>query len=155
MGDLMTTSLDPRRPDPVDQHVGRRLRARRLVGGISQAQLARTIGVTYQQVQKYECGTNRISVSKLYRISEALGAPVTFFFEGLDEQDIDGGCAKAPIRDTFFALAGGTALVEAFVAIRPAIRRRIIALLQEMASDMAPETETLASPAREEIAFHA
>lgn len=139
----MTISMDPRHPDPVDQYVGRRLRARRLVGGISQAQLARTIGVTYQQVQKYECGTNRISVSKLYRISEALGAPVSFFFEGLDDPASGVAATQPPMRETFFALAGGTALVEAFVSIRPGIRRRIIALLQEMANDMGHEPDAL------------
>lgn len=129
--------------------MGRRLRARRLVGGVSQAELARAIGVTYQQVQKYECGSNRISVSMLYRISEALGAPVSFFFDGLDDLPPSSCGAKITSRESFLALAGGGALVDAFLTIRPAVRRRIISLVREMAHEAAMDDDFDARPLAE------
>ena len=77
----MTQSRD-KDPDPVDIHVGSQLRLRRLMCGVTQEALGAYIGVTFQQVQKYENGTNRISASRLYRISELLRTPVSFFFDG-------------------------------------------------------------------------
>src|SRR5437870_4525439 len=70
-----------RRPDRHDEEVGRRLRARRLERELSQTQLGEQIGVTFQQLQKYETGANRISAGRLQRAAEALGVPMTFFFE--------------------------------------------------------------------------
>lgn len=134
----MMKPANPRHPDPIDEHVGGRLRARRLFGGMTQAQLARSLGVTYQQVQKYELGSNRISVSKLYRIAEALGVPVSYFFEGLDDPADD--CPpRMASRESFLALSSGGALVDAFMAIRPVMRRRIVSLMKEMASASIPD----------------
>lgn len=70
-------------PDPVDTHVGARLRLRRTLMGLSQTELARAVGLTFQQVQKYESGANRISASRLYHIAEALDVPVSFFFDDM------------------------------------------------------------------------
>ncbi len=70
-------------PDPIDIHVGQNIRRRRSQLGMSQEALARALGLTFQQVQKYERGTNRVSASRLWRLAEALDAPITFFFEGL------------------------------------------------------------------------
>ncbi|MGE4278642.1 MAG: helix-turn-helix domain-containing protein [Magnetospirillum sp.] len=70
-------------PDPVDTHVGGRLRLRRTLMGLSQTELARSVGLTFQQVQKYESGANRISASRLYHIAEALDVPVSFFFDDI------------------------------------------------------------------------
>ena len=70
-------------PDPTDIHVGKRLRLRRNILGLSQEQLAKNIGISFQQIQKYEHGTNRISASRLYDISVILGVPVSFFFEDI------------------------------------------------------------------------
>lgn len=70
-------------PDPVDTHVGARLRLRRTLMGLSQTELARSVGLTFQQVQKYESGANRISASRLYHIAEALDVPVSFFFDDI------------------------------------------------------------------------
>ncbi len=78
------TSL--RKPSPVDAHVGARIRLRRKLLGLSQQQLAEKLGLTFQQVQKYERGVNRVSASKLYETARLLQAPVTHFFEGLDGQ---------------------------------------------------------------------
>ena len=79
-------TIDPAdRAAAVDQHVGARILERRTMLGISQQQLAATIGVTYQQAHKYERGHNRISAGRLYEIAEALAVPVSYFFEGVEE----------------------------------------------------------------------
>ncbi len=72
-------------PDPVDVHVGTRLRLRRTLIGMSQEQLAAALNITFQQVQKYERGTNRISASRLFQASRALGVPVAWFFEEMTD----------------------------------------------------------------------
>lgn len=86
----MVPAIQPTDPAPTDRvadeadaHIGRRIRERRLMLGLSQQQLAQTIGVTYQQAHKYETGVNRVSAGRLYRIAEALGVPVSWFYEGL------------------------------------------------------------------------
>lgn len=72
-------------PDPVDLHVGARVRARRLLIGMNQETLANRLGLTFQQVQKYEGGANRVSASRLAEIAEILGVTVDYFFQGLQE----------------------------------------------------------------------
>ena len=80
----MDRKLDPdHTPNPVDVHVGLQVRLRRKELKISQEKLAETLGLTFQQVQKYERGANRISASKLYEIARSLQAPISWFFEGL------------------------------------------------------------------------
>src|SRR5215212_8586427 len=74
-----------RMPNPVDLHVGARIRMRRKILGVSQEKLADDLGLTFQQVQKYERGANRVSASKLYEIARSLQTPVAFFFEGLND----------------------------------------------------------------------
>jgi len=71
-------------PDPIDIHVGRRVRMLRTLKGMSQERLGRSLGVSFQQLQKYESGANRMSASMLYRASQALEMPISAFFEGLD-----------------------------------------------------------------------
>ncbi|MEL6125597.1 MAG: helix-turn-helix transcriptional regulator [Pseudomonadota bacterium] len=71
----------------VDEHVGQRIRHRRWMIGMTQQKLAELIGIKFQQVQKYETGTNRVSASRLWDISHAMDVPVSFFFEGLDPDD--------------------------------------------------------------------
>src|SRR5829696_9954752 len=72
-------------PNPVDKHVGSRMRTRRLLAGMSQEKLGEALGITFQQIQKYEKGTNRISVSRLHQIAGVLSAPVSMFYEGAPE----------------------------------------------------------------------
>ena len=79
----MDTMTLERSPNPVDLHVGGRIRMRRRILGISQEKLADALGLTFQQVQKYERGANRVSASNLYEIARTLQAPITYFFEGL------------------------------------------------------------------------
>ena len=74
-------------PNPVDAHIGSRLRLRRLTLGLSQEKLGKELGLTFQQVQKYERGANRIGASRLYAIAQILEAPVSYFFEGLEGLD--------------------------------------------------------------------
>ncbi len=76
------------RANATDKHVGGRIRERRIMLGLSQQQMANMIGVTYQQAHKYERGINRISAGRLYEISQVLGVPISFFFDGLEEERV-------------------------------------------------------------------
>jgi len=71
----------------IDYHVGRRLRRRRRLMGYTQQSLAELVGVRFQQIQKYECGANRVSAARLFELAEALNVPVQYFYEGLSERD--------------------------------------------------------------------
>lgn len=75
-------------PDPIDRHVGTRIRGRRIGLRISQTKLGQSIGVTFQQIQKYESGTNRVGASNLFKIAKALGVEVAFFFDGVPRVDL-------------------------------------------------------------------
>lgn len=77
-------------PDPIDEHVGERLRQQRLLRGLTQSGLAKAVGTTFQQVQKYGKGCNRVSASNLYKFAEFLGVDVSFFFRGLDIDEVEG-----------------------------------------------------------------
>lgn len=83
------TKLSPKKPNHVDNHVAGRLRLRRVMLGLSQDDLAKRLGVTSQQVQKYEAGETRISASRLYEIAQHLGVPITWFFSELEEADAE------------------------------------------------------------------
>ncbi len=126
-------------PNPVDRHVGSRVRMRRMMLSMSQEKLGDALGLTFQQVQKYEKGTNRIGASRLQQISHILQVPVAFFFEGapaLHGQSSD-GMKEAPspayVSD-FLATTDGLALTKAFMRIKEAkLRRRIVDLVEEIA----------------------
>ncbi|MGE5515631.1 MAG: helix-turn-helix domain-containing protein [Bacteroidota bacterium] len=81
-------------PDPIDIHVGGRVRLRRTLMGLSQTELANALGLTFQQVQKYERGANRISASRLYKMAETLSVPVSFFFDGMANES-----SRQPLGD--------------------------------------------------------
>lgn len=123
-------------PNPVDKHVGSRVRMRRMMLGMSQEKLGDALGLTFQQVQKYEKGTNRIGASRVQQISLILQVPVSFFFDGAPIENPDGfGEAPSPAYVTdFLASSEGLALVKAFVRIsNPKLRRRVVDLVEEMA----------------------
>jgi transcriptional regulator with XRE-family HTH domain len=129
-------------PNPIDKHVGSRVRMRRMMLGMSQEKLGDALGLTFQQVQKYEKGTNRIGASRLQQISLILQVPVSFFFEGapslVEGQDGFGEAPSPAYVTDFLASPEGLALVKAFMLIPNAkLRRRIVDLVQEMAG---PET---------------
>src|SRR6478672_7280851 len=114
-------------PNPIDKHVGSRVRMRRMMLGMSQEKLGDALGLTFQQVQKYEKGTNRIGASRLQQISLILQVPVAFFLEE----------AQSPAYVTdFLATTDGLALVKAFMRIpSPKLRRRVVELVQEMGGE--------------------
>jgi transcriptional regulator with XRE-family HTH domain len=127
-------------PNPTDRHVGSRVRMRRMMLSMSQEKLGDALGLTFQQVQKYEKGTNRIGASRLQQISHILQVPVAFFFEGapsLGEKPDGMGEAPSPayVAD-FLATSDGLALTKAFMRIKePKLRRRIVDLVQQIAGD--------------------
>lgn len=108
---------------PVDSHVGQRIRQRRWMSGMTQQQLAEKVGIKFQQIQKYETGMNRVSASRLWDIAEALSVPVSFFFEGLNED----GVIAAGSRD-MLADKEAMDLVRSYYAIPEAQRRRLFDL---------------------------
>jgi transcriptional regulator with XRE-family HTH domain len=127
--------------NPIDKHIGSRVRMRRLMLNKSQTEIADPLGLTFQQVQKYETGANRISASRLQQLCRILEVPVAFFFEGapraqgLPEPSVAGAEVPAYVSD-FLATSDGVALVNAFTRIRDAkVRRAIVALVQELVSD--------------------
>jgi transcriptional regulator with XRE-family HTH domain len=127
-------------PNPVDKHVGARLRMRRVLVAMSQEKLGEALGITFQQVQKYEKGTNRIGASRLQQAARILGVPVNFFFDGSqpDSELVDGfaeGASPAYVSE-FAAGTDGGKLVAAFMRIKePKLRKRIIDLVEAMAAD--------------------
>lgn len=108
---------------PVDLHVGQRVRQRRWLFGMTQQQLAEKVGIKFQQIQKYETGTNRISASRLWDISEAMDVPVTFFFEGLGEIGDDKAQKKNILEDK-----EALDLVRSYYAIPEHQRKRLFDL---------------------------
>jgi transcriptional regulator with XRE-family HTH domain len=127
-------------PNPIDKHVGSRARMRRMMLGMSQEKLGDGLGLTFQQVQKYEAGTNRMGASRLQHISHLLQVPVPFFFEGAPHltgqpEGIGAAPSSAYLSD-FLASTDGLALSKAFMRIKePKVRRRIVALVEEIAGD--------------------
>jgi transcriptional regulator with XRE-family HTH domain len=130
-----------RGPLAVDMHVGARVRMRRKFLGISQQALAAQLGITFQQVQKYERGANRVSASKLYEIARALEAPVSFFFEGLAETSAP---RRAPQRvealeqsiGGFLQSEEGLELASAFARLAPGrLRRQVLDLVRAIAEE--------------------
>jgi transcriptional regulator with XRE-family HTH domain len=123
-----------KRSNLTDKHVGSRVRMRRLMLHVSQGRLANALGVTFQQVQKYEKGTNRISASRLQQISDFLKVPVLFFFEGAPNSDAKGSVEYPGYVMTFFATSDGLALASAFMQIRKAkLRHSIIDMVEQLA----------------------
>ncbi len=116
----------------VDVHVGQRVRQRRSFAGMTQQELGDRIGIKFQQIQKYETGTNRISASRIWDIAAALEVPVSFFFEGLDGQAPDTGEARAEILTEMETLE----LVRAYYAI-PENQRRWLFDLARVLSEAA------------------
>jgi len=129
------TKIAKTAPDPIDIHVGKMIRARRLAIGVSQMALAQALGITFQQIQKYEKGANRISASKLFEAARTLDTPVGAFFEGLDDSH-EGQSLLAAFAE-FLGLDGAAALAGAFVALTPVQRRRLVDLAEVMAPDAA------------------
>ena len=130
-----------KKPNPIDIHVGSRIRLRRTMLGMSQEKLGESLGITFQQIQKYEKGTNRVGASRLQNISNILNVPVAFFFEDAPGEMNHGadGMAEAASSNyvvDFLSSAEGLQLNRAFVKITdPKVRRRIVDLVKVLADD--------------------
>ncbi|PLP59504.1 transcriptional regulator [Mesorhizobium loti] len=130
-----------KKPNPIDTHVGSRIRLRRNMLGMSQERLGESLGITFQQIQKYEKGTNRVGASRLQAIASILSVPVAFFFEDAPGQDgvTRGGFAEdnaMALAAEFCSTPEGLQLNRAFVKVAdPKVRRRIIDLVKSLAGD--------------------
>ena len=138
--DKMITKDNKKKPNPIDIHVGSRIRLRRNMLGMSQEKLGENLGITFQQIQKYEKGTNRVGASRLQAIATILNVPLAFFFE--DAAGTSGGRVRAGLAEDastmsamdFLTSAEGLQLNRAFVRIAdPKVRRRIIDLVKAWA----------------------
>ena len=131
-------------PDPIDVHVGGRVRLRRMLVGMSQEKLGDALNLTFQQVQKYEKGANRIGAGRLYRIAQLLGVSVQFFFD--DAPDLAPGQAMgfaeadaAPILMDFVSTPEGINLNRSFALIKDqGVRRRVVDLVRSIAGQDTP-----------------
>ena len=122
-------------PNPVDRHVGLRIRLRRKELGISQEKLAESIGLTFQQVQKYERAANRVSASKLWEVARALNTNIAYFYEGLGRDGGISGDLGSGLEE-FLLTTDGMELARYFPQIqKPRVRRQILELVRSMASE--------------------
>ena len=127
--------MTARSPNSIDQHVGTRMRLRRSLIEMSQSELGQKLGVTFQQVQKYERGTNRVGASRLFALARELGVKIDYFFEGLDGAGVSilAEDDSSTLYD-FIASPDGLALASAFSGIEDqTVRRRIIDLIRALA----------------------
>src|ERR1700757_1819621 len=115
-------------PNPIDRHVGLRIRLRRKELGVSQEKLAESIGLTFQQVQKYERAANRVSASKLWEMARALDTTISYFYEGLPT-DGELRCHAGPKLEDFLLTTEGMELARYFPQIpQQGVRRQILEL---------------------------
>ena len=131
-------------PNPVDKYVGSRVRMRRIMLGMSQEKLGDALGLTFQQVQKYEKGTNRVGASRIQQIAEILQVPVSFLFEGGPSgtpgpNGFAEGASPSYVSD-FLATSEGLALTKAFTRIADSkLRRSIVDLVEQIAAREGPD----------------
>jgi transcriptional regulator with XRE-family HTH domain len=141
LGELFEMS---KAPNPVDKYVGSRVRMRRIMLGMSQEKLGEALGLTFQQVQKYEKGTNRVGASRIKQISEILQVPISFLFEGgpsggASSEGFIEGTSPAYVSD-FLATTEGLALTRAFTRITETkLRRSIVELVEQIAAQEGPD----------------
>ena len=131
--------MTTKEPNPIDKYVGSRVRMRRIMLGMSQEKLGEALGLTFQQIQKYEKGTNRVGASRIQQISEILQVPVSFLFEGGPTSTAAGdgfgeGTSPTYVSD-FLATSEGLALTRAFTRIADTkLRRSIVDLVEQIAA---------------------
>ena len=134
--EIKATKHSPRAANPIDVHVGTRLRLRRQVLKMSQERLGNKLGVTFQQIQKYERGSNRVGASRLWKISQVLNVDVGFFFDGLEEEGSISEFAaddQLPIVYDFIKSTDGVALAKAVSQINnKAVRRQVLELARAL-----------------------
>ena len=131
--------MPKKQANPVDVQVGNRVRIRRMLIGMSQEKLGELLGLTFQQVQKYEKGVNRIGAGRLYDISRILGVPIDYFYEGIHAAPADGVAEDgAPPVMEFVSSGEGLQLSLAFMKIKDAkVRKRVLDLVKSLAEEEA------------------
>jgi transcriptional regulator with XRE-family HTH domain len=136
--------MSTKAPNPVDKYVGSRVRMRRIMLGMSQEKLGEALGLTFQQVQKYEKGTNRVGASRIQQISEILQVPVSFLFEGgpsgMASVDNATEATSPTFLSDFLATSEGLTLTRAFTRISDAkLRRSIVDMIEQIAAREGPD----------------
>ncbi len=132
--------MPKKKANPVDAHVGYRVRLRRMLIGMSQERLGELLGLTFQQVQKYERGINRIGAGRLFEVAEILGVPISFFYEGVDgvqapAENGNGSGHSSAVMD-FLSSSEGIQLSSAFMGIKDVkVRRRILDLVRTISGE--------------------
>ncbi len=134
-------SIPENTPHHVDVHVGKRLRLRRTILGMSQEAIARVIGITFQQIQKYERGVNRMSSSRLYDFAKAMNVPVSYFFDGLEQTGATPAFSGMMEETAAFEHEDLTSretmeLMRAYTKVKePALRKRIVDLIKAISEE--------------------
>jgi transcriptional regulator with XRE-family HTH domain len=133
--------------NPIDAHVGNRMRLRRMLIGLSQERMGEMLGLTFQQVQKYEKGVNRIGAGRLYQIADILSVPVAYFYEGFvgdgaNPHAANDDTATKPVME-FLSSGEGLQLTLAFMRIKDGkVRKRVIDLIKSLSDGVEPPTVT-------------
>lgn len=137
--DILKLTVPKKQPNTIDAQVGNRVRLRRMLIGMSQERLGELLGLTFQQVQKYEKGVNRIGAGRLFHVAQILGVPIEYFYEGVADQlpakgfAEDGG--RPPVME-FLSSGEGLQLSLAFMRIRdPKVRKRVLDLVKSLADE--------------------
>ena len=132
--------MPKKQANPVDGQVGNRVRLRRMLVGMSQERLGELLGLTFQQVQKYEKGVNRIGAGRLYQVAQILGVPINYFYEGVTPQSaesIRNGDSSTPPVMEFLSSGEGLQLTLAFMRIKDTkVRKRVIDLVKSLAEEV-------------------
>ena len=138
------TTLPKKKANPVDAHVGYRVRLRRMLIGMSQEKLGEMLGLTFQQVQKYEKGVNRIGAGRLFQVAHILGVPIDYFYEGVNGMGegapgfAEPGGSSPPVME-FLSSGEGLQLSLAFMKIKdPKVRKRVLDLVKSLSDGEAP-----------------
>lgn len=122
--------------DDIDAHLGRRLRRRRRLLGLTQQQLAAACGVRFQQIQKYECAANRMSAARLWQLAEVLEAPVSYFYEGLSADQREAQAMREDAGREVLARKETRDLIRAYYALSERPRRRLLDLAKSLNGDV-------------------
>ncbi len=136
----MSEAVPKKQANPIDAQVGNRVRLRRMLVGMSQEKLGEMLGLTFQQVQKYEKGVNRIGAGRLYQVANILGVPISYFYEDVSEQEPEGDApandyATPPVME-FLSSGEGLQLALAFMRIRePKVRKRVLDLVKSLTDE--------------------
>jgi transcriptional regulator with XRE-family HTH domain len=139
-GKRVLSIMPKKQANPIDVQVGNRVRIRRMLIGMSQERLGDLLGLTFQQVQKYEKGVNRIGAGRLYQVAQILGVPINYFYEGVIEQSaesIRNGDSSTPPVMEFLSSGEGLQLTLAFMRIKDSkVRKRVVDLVKSLAEEI-------------------